>query len=170
MRTFLYVTHTLSFGPNDAKYSQIKSACTSYINNTILKEFQQVEMTKCVHFSHWRLKTMTWPTCASVVFLWKQQQTLNRQNHHNTEVRFIHRATHVTGLTVGTLLLGGSGKGGLEDLRDTTAPMVEISFSNMDLMVLVWTRVRCGDSLACMHVRMYCRQDRTGNLFSYVHI
>lgn len=55
--------------------------------------------------------------------------------------------------------MGGSGRGGLEDLRPTTAPMVEISLSNMAWTVLVWTRVRCGDSLACMHVRMYCTQD-----------
>lgn len=69
---------------------------------------------------------------------------LNRQKQLNTEVTrtFIHTATHVTGLTVGTLLLGGSGKGGLEDLRETTAPIAEISLSNMALTVLVWTRVR----------------------------
>lgn len=97
---------------------------------------------------------------------------LNRQNHHNTEQRrtFFHTAAYVTALTVGTLLLGGSGKGGLEDLRLTTAPMVEISLSNMALTALVWTSVRCGDSLACMHVRIYCKQDRTGMLFSYAHI
>lgn len=71
---------------------------------------------------------------------------------------------------MGTLLLGGSGKGGLDDLRLTTAPMVEISLSNMAMMVLLLTRVRCGGSLACMHVRMYCKQDRAGNLLSYVHI
>lgn len=86
-----------------------------------------------------------------VWFLRKQQQMLLLdKNHHNTEVRStsIHAATHVTGLTVGTLLLGGSGKGGLEDLRETTAPIADISLSNMSLTVLVGTRVRCGDSLA----------------------
>lgn len=97
---------------------------------------------------------------------------LNRQDPHNTEVtsQVILTAPHITELTVGTLLLGGSGKGGLEDLRETTALMAEISLSNMPLTVLVWTRVRCGDSLACMHVRMYCKRDRTGNLVTYVHI
>lgn len=69
----------------------------------------------------------------------------------------------IFGLTVGGLLLGGSGKGGLEDLRLTTAPMAEISLSNIVFTVLVWTRVRWGASLACRHERMYCTQDRTGD-------
>lgn len=65
---------------------------------------------------------------------------------------------------MGTLLLGGSGNGGLDDLRLTTDEMVDISLSNKALTLLVWTRVRCGDSLACKHVRMYCgmRRDETG--------
>lgn len=41
------------------------------------------------------------------------------------------------GLTVGALLLGGSGKGGLDDLRLTTAPMTDISLSKMAFTVLV---------------------------------
>jgi hypothetical protein len=53
--------------------------------------------------------------------------------------------------------LGGRGTGGFEDLRETTAPMAEISFSNMVLMVLVSTRVRWWGSRAWMHSLMYCR-------------
>jgi len=69
----------------------------------------------------------------------------NRHNCHNKEVRSTYNHIHSlsqTGLTVGTLLLGGSGKGGLEDLRQTTAPMADISLSNKVFTVLVWTRVR----------------------------
>lgn len=73
-------------------------------------------------------------------------------------------------LTVGPLLLGGSGRGGLEDLRPTTAPMAEISLSNMALTELMWTRVRWGDSRACMQTRMYCKtQTGRGTLFTYEH-
>lgn len=65
-------------------------------------------------------------------------------------------------LTVGALLLGGNGKGsGFKDLWLTTAPMVLISLSNIALMVLMWTMVRLGDSLACMHVRIYCKKEKT---------
>lgn len=71
-------------------------------------------------------------------------------------------ATGVGRLTVGARLFGGSGKGGLDDLRLTTAPMAEISRSNKVWMALWWTSVRCGGSLACMHVRMYCRQEERG--------
>lgn len=66
------------------------------------------------------------------------------------------------GLTAGALLFGGSGSGGLDDLRLTTAAMAEISRLNRVWMVLWWTSVRCGGSLACRHVRMYCRQEEGG--------
>ena len=45
----------------------------------------------------------------------------------------------------------------MEDLRETTAPMAEISFSNMVLTVLVSTSVRWGGSRAWTHSLMYCR-------------
>lgn len=83
--------------------------------------------------------------------------------HHRTLNN--HQYYILCGLTVGPRLLGGRGKGGLEDLRLTTPPMAEISLSNMALTVLVWTRVRRGDSLACIHVRTYCKRVGTGTLF-----
>ena len=58
-------------------------------------------------------------------------------------------------LTVGALFLGGSGKGRLHDLGVNAALIAAISLSNIALTVSLCTRVTCGGSLACMHVRMY---------------
>lgn len=58
--------------------------------------------------------------------------------------------------------MGGRGKGGLELFRLTTAPMAEISFSNMAWTELTWTRVRWGHSLAWRQALMYWdREERT---------
>lgn len=82
-------------------------------------------------------------------------------------------------LTVGALFLGGSGKGRLHNLGVSAAPIAVISLSNMVLTVLLCTRVTCGGSLACMHVRMYCnnndddnnnKKNQTENRLSNVHI
>lgn len=86
-----------------------------------------------------------------------------RKRRNETDIR----------LTVDALFLGGSGKGRLHDLGVSAAPIAEISFSNMVLTVLLCTRVTCGGSLACMHVRMYCKKNqnkKTENRLSYVHI
>lgn len=86
-----------------------------------------------------------------------QQSCLCGQQKHRNDVK----------LTVGALFLGGSGKGRLHGLGVRAAPIAEISLSNMVLTVVLCTRVTCGGSLACMHVRMYCKQKKIG---SAVHI
>lgn len=83
----------------------------------------------------------------------------------SSDLQLNHRKEADIKLTVGALFLGGSGKG---RLGASAAPIAEVSLSNMALMVVLWTRVTCGGSLACMHVRMYYKEKK--NQLSHVHI